>query len=283
LKPIQLHNPIFQTRGVRLHVLPLYLNDPVISGNKPYKLKYNLLDAKKQDQHTILTFGGAFSNHIHATAAACKQAGFKSIGLIRGEQTLPLNSTLSFAKKCGMQIEYLDRETYRKKTSAEFIKKLHQQFGEFYLVPEGASNALGVKGCSEILNDVNSNNFNYICCPWGTGATLQGIGLSLQSNQKALGFSVLKGVSQLQPGLQNESANFQIIGDYHFGGYAKSSPELIRFTEEFEKTTTIPLDPVYTSKMFYGIYDLIQKGFFSPGTRILAIHTGGLKVFPVTF
>jgi len=289
--PIKINNPLFAKHEITLSVLPLYLNHPIISGNKAYKLKYNLQEAKNLRHKTILTFGGAFSNHIHAAAAACKEARFNAIGIIRGEETLPLNPTLSFARQCGMQLHYVDRESYRTKTSPAFLEKLQQQFGEFYLIPEGGSNSPGVQGCTEILSNSDHSQYDLICCPCGTGATLAGISLSLKPNRQALGFAALKGGEFLQaqvaqfreqlgptPSSSSEpTANFKIITDYHFGGFAKTNPELMHFAGQFEKQTAIPLDPVYTAKMMYGIYDLAKKGFFKAGTSLLAIHTGGLQ------
>ncbi len=282
---IELNDPLFTQYGVELFLYPLYLNHPTISGNKWFKLKYNLQEAKKLGQKTILTFGGAWSNHIYATAAACKEFGFSSIGIIRGEPTPELNSVLTFAENCGMQLHFIDRTSYKNKESQVFIRNLHQQFGEFYLVPEGGSNFPGVKGCMEIMNNIG--DFNYVCCSCGTGATLAGITLSLKPDQKAIGFSALKGGEFLkeevnrfrkEQKLEMKSAEEQFIiqTNYHFGGYAKSTSELIDFVKHFERQHTIPLDRVYTSKMMFGIYDLIGKGFFQKGEKIIAVHTGGV-------
>lgn len=303
---VKLSDPLFTEHGVELFVYQLYHTHPTISGNKWFKLKYNLQEAKRLGVNTILTFGGAYSNHIHATAAACKEFGLKSISIIRGERSGTLNSTLTFAESCGMQLHFIDRETYKSKNTEAFVEKLRQQFGKFYLIPEGGSNLLGVKGCTEIMEagswrlEVGKEDFDFVCCACGTGATLAGITLSLKSNQKALGFSVLKGGEFLHkevgkfmmeynqintplPTLKLRQTNpltkgdYNINIDYHFGGYAKVTPQLIEFAKKFEKQHKIPLDYIYTAKMFFGLYDLIHKKDFKKGSKIIALHTGGLQ------
>lgn len=255
-----------------------------MSGNKWHKLKHNLAEARKQGKDTILTFGGAYSNHIYAVAAAGRIFNFNTIGIIRGEEHLPLNPTLSFAKENGMMFYYLDRTTYRKKNSSEIINQLQNIFGDFYLIPEGGTNELAVKGCSDIAKSINIP-FDYICSPCGTGGTLAGLISSLNGNQFALGFAVLKGASflienvnkLLEDSGNTSFRNWEINLDYHFGGYAKMNSELKDFTDKFSSLTKIPIEPIYTGKMFFGIYDLAAKGYFAKGDRIIAIHTGGLQ------
>lgn len=253
---------------------------PYVSGNKFRKLKYNLLEAKKQGYTTILTFGGAFSNHISAVSYAAKEFGFQSIGIIRGEELLDKisdNPTLKFAQVNGMQFEFVSREVYRQKESETFIEKLYEKFGNFYIVPEGGTNELAVKGCEEILTD-QDDIFDYICCAVGTGGTISGIINSSKPHQKVLGFPALKGDfldSEIKKFTQKE--NWELITDYHFGGYAKINEELIAFINKFRDKTHIPLDPVYTAKMCYGVFDLIRKGYFEKDANILLIHTGGLQ------
>ncbi len=251
-----------------------------VSGNKIRKLKYNLLKAKEENHDTILTFGGAFSNHISAVSFACKELGFNSIGVIRGEELsdkIHENPTLAFAKQNEMSFEFVSREDYRKKDSEEFIENLKQKFGKFYLVPEGGTNDLAVKGCEEILTE-QDEKFDYLCTSVGTGGTISGIINASKSHQKVLGFPALKGDF-----LENEIRKFtkndtwKLIKNYHFGGYAKINSELISFINEFKKQTNIPLDPVYTAKMCFGISDMIHKNYFEKGTKILLIHTGGLQ------
>ena len=264
--------------GVMLWIKRDDLIHPQISGNKWRKLKHNIAAAKKQHLETILTFGGAFSNHIAATAAAGQEFNIKTIGIIRGEATTPLNPTLSFATACGMEIHYLDRTSYRKKETASLIKDLKNKFEAFWLIPEGGCNNEGAKGCEEIVSEIDIN-FEYICCPCGTATTISGISQALQSHQKVLGFPALKGGAYLNDTIQALSTkeNYLLFNDYHFGGYAKYKPQLIDFITHFKKTHGIQLDPIYTGKMMYGLYDLIAKGYFKKGTKIIAVHTGGLQ------
>lgn len=253
---------------------------PYVSGNKFRKLKYNLLEAKNQGYNTLLTFGGAFSNHISAVSYAAKEFGFQSIGVIRGEELhdkISENATLSFAQANGMQLEFVSREDYRQKDSESYIEKLRQKFGDFYLVPEGGTNELAVKGCEEILTE-EDDFFDYICCAVGTGGTISGIINSSKSHQKVLGFPALKGDfldSEIKKFTQKE--NWELITAYHFGGYAKINEELISFINKFRDKTHISLDPVYTGKMCFGVFDLIRKGYFEKDANILLIHTGGLQ------
>ena len=255
-----------------------------MSGNKWYKLKYNIEEAKKLGHNTLLTFGGAYSNHIYAVAAAGKVFNLKTIGIIRGEEHLPLNPTLSFAKGQGMEIHYLNRTLYRNKNSTELIDYLKQKFGKFYLLPEGGTNTLAVKGCSEIIDNLNVE-FDYVCCPCGTGGTLTGLIDGLDGKSFALGFAVLKGADFLRENVNlllksvNKASlsNWDIKLDYHFGGYAKFNNQLLEFIEKFSSTTKIPVEPIYIGKMFFGIYDLVQRGYFKKCSKIIAIHTGGLQ------
>ncbi len=251
-----------------------------VSGNKYRKLKYNLLEADTLGYKTLLTFGGAYSNHIAATASAGALLGFKTIGVIRGEElekAINDNPTLSFAKKNGMHFKFVSREDYRNKTSKDFLENLKAEFNDFYLIPEGGTNALAVKGCEEILSD-SDKLFDYICCAVGTGGTISGLVNGSQPNQKVLGFPALKGdfLKEDISKFANKN-NWKLITDYHFGGYAKINTELVSFMNQFKKASGIPLDPIYTSKMLFGIFDLIEQKYFPKGSKILAIHTGGLQ------
>ncbi|KLT68917.1 1-aminocyclopropane-1-carboxylate deaminase [Flavobacterium sp. ABG] len=253
---------------------------PFVSGNKFRKLKYNLLQAKAENQETVLTFGGAFSNHIAAVAYAGKEQGFKTIGVIRGEELLDKidgNPTLRFAQENGMQFEFVSREDYRLKNEISFLENLKQQFGDFYLVPEGGTNELAVKGCEEILTAEDAD-FNYVCCAVGTGGTISGLINSAFPNQKILGFPALKGdflMDEIRIFVKNE--NWSLISDYHFGGYGKINLELVEFINAFFEENKVPLDPVYTGKMVFGVIDMIHKNYFPAHSKILLIHTGGLQ------
>ena len=279
--PLQKVNDSFlEEHRVELYVKREDLIHPHISGNKWRKLKYNLLEAKTQKKDTLLSFGGAFSNHIYALAAAGAEYGYNTIGVIRGKDASPENPTLKFAREQGMILHFVDRGDYKQKEEKKFIQSLKEIYGDFYLIPEGGSNALAVKGCAELLNELTID-YDCLCCPCGTGATLAGICTALPKGKKAIGFSALKGGGYIEKEITALIGagynNYEITYDYHFGGYAKITAELIKFIKSFEERTTIPTDPVYTGKLFYGIYDLIQKNYFKPGERIIAIHTGGLQ------
>lgn len=263
---------LFIKREDRIHTF--------ISGNKYRKLKYNIEAAKKQKCKTLLTFGGVFSNHIAAVASVGKEFGFETIGIIRGEELLEKvtsNPTLKFAQECGMHFKFVSREIYRNKENQDFIQDLKNEFSDFYLLPEGGANVLAIKGCEEILTETDLN-FDYICCSVGTGGTISGLINCSKPSQQILGFSALKGSFLKEDiGKFANKQNWQLLTDYHFGGYAKINEALISFINEFEKNHNVLLDPVYTGKMMFGIFDLIEKGYFSEGSKILAIHTGGLQ------
>ena len=266
--------------GVKLYLKREDKIHLTVSGNKYRKLKYNVLEAKNSGHSKLLTFGGAFSNHILATAAVGKLFDFKTIGIIRGEelQDKKLNSpTLRYAQEEGMYLKFVSRNDYRNKTTPEFIEELEQEFGIFYLIPEGGTNVLAVKGCEEILEEMDQE-FDFICCSVGTGGTISGIINCSQPSQQVLGFPALK-ASFLGEDISKfvSKSNWKLITDYHFGGYAKINTELVTFINRFKKEQHILLDPVYTGKMMFGIFDLINKGYFPKGSRILAIHTGGLQ------
>jgi 1-aminocyclopropane-1-carboxylate deaminase len=266
--------------GISLAIKREDLIHPVVSGNKYRKLKYNIIEAQQRGHAKILTFGGAFSNHIAAVAASGKENGLKTIGIIRGEELatgLSENPTLQFASDCGMQLEFVSREAYRLKNQSAFVAKLHDQYGDFYLLPEGGTNELAIKGCEEILTEPDAD-FDYICCAVGTGGTISGLINSAKPCQQVLGFPALKG-DFLRDEIAKfaKSSNWDLIPGYHFGGYAKVNAQLVDFMNRFYEENGVPLDPVYTAKMVFGVMDLIQKGFFPQGSKILMIHTGGLQ------
>ncbi len=284
--PIQeLKSQLFEQHGVRVLVKREDLNHAFVSGNKWWKLKYNLEEAVRLDHDVLLTFGGAYSNHIFATAAAGKELGLKTIGIIRGEEVLPLNHTLSFAKSCGMKLHYISREAYRKKTESDFIEQLHQEFGNFYLIAEGGTNELAVKGCAEFAEQLNNEiDFDYLCLSIGTAGTMAGMIEGTNSSKYLIGFSSLKGgeflVEEIRRMTSPEKTNWSINSDYHFGGYGKTPSELKNFITEINDIHQLPLDIVYTSKMFFGVLDLIAKGYFKKGSTLLVLHTGGFQGNP---
>lgn len=267
--------------GIELYIKREDKNHHFVSGNKLRKLKYNILQAKEEGKSTLLTFGGAYSNHIAATAAAGQLCGLKTIGVIRGEELfskIDENPTLSFAKKCGMEFLFVTREAYRLKHTDAFQSELFSRFGSAtYIAPEGGTNALAVKGCEEILTP-EDQKFDVICSAVGTGGTISGLINASFSHQMVLGFPALKGefLSDVIK-TYTQKTNWQLIHDYHFGGYAKTSDELIQFLNNFNKKTRISLDPIYTGKMIFAIFALSNKNFFKPNAKILAIHTGGLQ------
>lgn len=281
----QVFLPILEEKKVELFIKREDLIHPLVSGNKFRKLKYNLQEAKKLKKKSLLTFGGAYSNHILATAVAGKIAGFKTFGVIRGDElgknltkTLEENPTLREAEEHGMKFHFVSREIYRQKSSFGFIEKMKNKWGDFYLIPEGGTNFLAVDGCQEILTKEDSQ-FDYICSSVGTGGTISGLIKSLKRHQKVIGFPALKGnfLSEEIKKYTIKNDSWKLRKEYHFGGYAKYNEELIDFINDFKKDTGILLDPIYTGKMVYGILDLIKKDNFKEGTKILAIHTGGIQ------
>lgn len=254
---------------------------PLISGNKFRKLKYNLLEFTRGDYSSILTFGGAYSNHIHAVAAAGKEFGIPTIGIIRGEEVAAKtaeNPTLHFAQQCGMRLHFISRAEYRKKEEADFLASMQEKFNGPLIIPEGGSNEEGIKGAEEILN-TETTGFDHICCAAGTGGTASGLIRSAEKKQKVWVFPALKNADFLDEFIQNHTSNrnYNIISDYHFCGFAKINPQLVSFLNHFKSKFNVPLDPIYTGKMMFGLLDCVQKGKFKKGSRVLAIHTGGLQ------
>lgn len=289
--PVQeFHHADLEKAGVRLMVKREDLNHPFISGNKWWKLKYNLEEAGRLNKKTLLTFGGSYSNHIYATAAAASECNFKSIGIIRGEETLPLNSTLRFATERGMQLHYVSREDYRKKNETDYIQKLHEAFGDFYAIPEGGTNNFALQGCAEFGQALLSIEFDYLCLATGTGGTMAGIIEGIAGKREIIGVSVLKGdflTQEISNLLETYAAykknsipvygNWNVLTSYHHGGYAKVPDALKNFIREMYRQHNLPLDPVYTGKLMWAVLEEVKKGFFKRGSTILALHTGGLQ------
>lgn len=282
---IQITLPFLSEKDVELYVKREDLLHPYISGNKYRKLKYNLQEARNQGKQCLLTFGGAYSNHILATAVAGKEYDFKTVGIIRGEElgvnlekTLSQNATLRQAHQFGMEFLFVTRTAYQQKKNTSFLASLKIKYPNSYIVPEGGTNGLAIKGCEEILS-VLDKNATHIACAMGTGGTVTGIINSSQQNQQVLVFPALKGNWILDEihSLQPNKKNWKVISKYHFGGYAKVPDELITFINQFKKQTNIPLDPIYTGKMMFGLLKMIEDDTFEKGSKILAIHTGGLQ------
>ncbi|MDX8029372.1 pyridoxal-phosphate dependent enzyme [Lentzea sp. BCCO 10_0856] len=283
---LQVPSPLSVIRDDRLtnSGIELYLKrDDLISdeipGNKWRKLKYNIEAARREEHSTLLTFGGAYSNHIRAVASAGVIYGFKTIGIIRGEEHASLNWSLARAEALGMRLEYVDRTTYRNKKTPQFLKSIRQKYGNFYLIPEGGSNDLAVKGCVEIPQEILIP-FDLICCPCGTGGTLAGISMGIKDGQHARGFAALKGasfldqeVSELQRATGSLTHNWRIEQDYHFGGFAKRNAELTNFIHDFSERHGIQLEWTYVAKMMYGIFNLAQRELLKDST-VVAVITG---------
>lgn len=284
VKNQQISGSFLSKKGVELYIKREDEIHPFVSGNKFRKLKYNIYEAIKVRQKTLLTFGGAFSNHILATASAAQMSGLNSIGIIRGDElgkdirkTLASNPTLQKAHGLGMKFHFISREEYRQKSEPSFIDTLRSKFGDFYLIPEGGTNELAIKGCEEIITE-KDNSFDVLAICVGTGGTIAGIINASEAYQNVIGFPVLKG-NFLQKEIQQfvSKTNWKLQPDFHFGGYAKYDETLINFINTFYKEYKIPLDPIYTGKMMFGLFDLIKNDYFRIGTKILAIHTGGLQ------
>jgi 1-aminocyclopropane-1-carboxylate deaminase/D-cysteine desulfhydrase-like pyridoxal-dependent ACC family enzyme len=282
----KLKMPLFEEKQVKVWVKRDDLIHDEVSGNKWRKLKYNVEAFQKGRYDAILTFGGAYSNHILATAKVGSDYQISTIAIIRGEEQLPLNPTLKRSIELGMKIYYISRTEYRKKQTTAFLEKVKEQYGNVYIVPEGGGNKEGVLGCKDIVEEINVD-FDYILTDCGTGATLAGISLALKENQKAIGIPVLKGGDFILDEVKNyyellkedlsKIENIELATKYHFGGYAKHKPSLIGLMRSFYKETGIKTDPVYTGKLFYGLLDLIKTDYFPKGSKIVVVHTGGLQ------
>jgi 1-aminocyclopropane-1-carboxylate deaminase len=277
VKPVV--SPLNLPNKISASVLRLDMVHPVVSGNKWYKLKEYLKEAKEQGKTTIVTFGGAFSNHIVATAAACDLFGFKSVGIIRGERPIILSGTLQDAINYGMHLIFLSREEYKSKSIPEELFNEHPS-DQLYFINEGGYGSLGMLGAASILNEIYTYEYTHFLAAVGTGTTLAGLLQASQNDQQVIGISVMKNnlsldgaVERLAPNRQN----FRILHDYHFGGYAKRTPELLDFMNQWYHLTGIPSDFVYTGKLFFAFNKLISGNFFPPDSNILLIHSGGLQ------
>jgi 1-aminocyclopropane-1-carboxylate deaminase len=269
-------------------VLRLDLIDAYTGGNKLFKLKYNLDEVEKSGYIKMVTFGGAWSNHLAAVATCFEEAVNKKklevIAVVRGEEPAEYSNTLKYCREKGVKLHFVSRAQYKQRNEPGFIHELKAEYGDFYLLPEGGSNELAVKGCREILQYIPID-FNYICCPVGSGGTIAGIASGLKSGQHALGFVALKGTEMIEAQVQHliqmasnsQLSNVQLFHDYHFGGFAKITFELLEFKRRLEIQAGFELDYVYTAKMFYGIENLILHGYFPAGSNIIALHTGGLQ------
>lgn len=271
---------LFPAYQLPVDVLRLDLLHPTISGNKWFKLKEYLRHAKAEEKTTLLTFGGAFSNHIVATAASAQMQGLKSIGIIRGEEPKVLSHTLIAAKSYGMQLFFISREAYKHKAIPEVYRQFNRT--EIYEIPEGGYGNLGMAGAKDILGQFEASSYTHIVSAVGTGTTLAGLIDAAHSHQKIIGIPVLKNIFSLQQEIEDllpveKGPSFELIFDYHFGGYAKQTTGLLAFMNELYQKSGIPTDFVYTGKVFYAVIDLFKKGYFSDQDQVLLVHTGGLQ------
>ena len=283
LQPIS--HPMFTRHKISVQVKRDDQIDKVISGNKWRKLKYNLLHAKAINAKGIITFGGSFSNHIHACALACKQQQLSAIGIIRGEEDNQDNYTLAWAKHWGMQLSFVNRKTYRLRNEKSYLQHLQQQYPDYLIVPEGGSNALALIGMAEVIDELNQQSeFDTLLSPVGSGGTLAGL-ISADKNQhKILGISVLKQdgylvkqVNDLLPEHAKAHTNWQLMSQYHGGGYAKFSAQDAQRIRSFSAVVGIDFEPVYSGKMILALLDLMSTGYFPAHHRIVLLHTGGLQ------
>lgn len=283
-----LNTPITDRRQVRVLLWRDDLLNPALPGNKARKLKYNLLTAKAQGHSALLTFGGAYSNHLAAVAAVGRQQDFATIGLVRGEETLPLNPTLRQCSADGMRLHYLVRAAYRRQAESAFLAELLARFGPAYVLPEGGTNALALHGMAELVADIRAQtDFDALAVPVGTGGTLAGVLLGLAGQGHAVGIAALKGATGLAADVDRLTLaavgiaypNYTLHTDYHFGGYARYSAPLLAFIREFETAHGVLLDPIYTGKLLFGVLDLVARGHFPAGSTVVAVHTGGLQAW----
>jgi 1-aminocyclopropane-1-carboxylate deaminase len=286
-----LQHPLCLEHNVTVDVKRLDLLHPLVNGNKWFKLKYNVERTLATEHQTLVTFGGAWSNHIHATAAACALSGVRAIGIIRGEEPKSYSATLRFAKEQGMELHFVSRLDYEERNTEEFKAWLHNQYGAFHLVPEGGSNYYGVNGCMEILSESDFEKYTHVACACGTGATLAGMMLSSKRDMKFIGFSALKGgeflhdevIKHIEYFLMDKliaeefRQHFIIDSTHHFGGYGKWSDELISFIQQIEREYQLPLDQVYTGKALFGLLKRIESRSIPDNSNILFVHSGGLQ------
>lgn len=287
----EIDEPAARAQGVRLLLWRDDLANPDLPGNKARKLKYNLAEASRLGHDTLLTFGGAYSNHIAAVATAGRLFGLKTIGLIRGDEPAdgaPLNATLTQAAADGMTLHYLDRSSYRQRANPDLIAELRVRFGPAYVLPEGGTNALALRGCAELVAEIQRRTaFDALAVAVGTGGTLAGLLAGLAGQHAAVGVAALKNGGFLRAEIDALTqqatgqifANYSLQTAYHFGGYANYSAELTAFIQKFRERHGVLLDPIYTSKLLFGVLDLIERGHFPRGSTIVAIHTGGLQAW----
>lgn len=285
LSPLQtINHPLFNEKKLTVSIKRDDLIHPIISGNKWRKLKQNLQHAKQQNYRGILSFGGAFSNHIHALAYACQQQELQCLAVIRGEPHYQTNYTLSWAKHWGMQLTFVDRQTYRQRQSDDYLKRLQQQYPDYLIVPEGGSNHLALAGAGEIITELKQQiDYQHLILPVGSGGTIAGIIQADNNQHNILGIAVLKQANYLNQeiqqllGKQSITKNWQLLEQFHDGGYGKFSAQSVQTIQSFYQQTKIPFEPIYSGKMLVALLKLAEQNYFSPGEHIVMLHTGGLQ------
>jgi len=278
----QLDEPLFTQYEVKVWVKRDDLLHPIISGNKWRKLKYCLNHALELNKDTLISMGGAYSNHLHALAYVGKLLNLKTRAFIRGERPKQLNPTLKDLLDWGMELNFVSRSDYRVLRAFKCFDALPDLKPNQYWLPEGGALEFALKGVGECVDEIKIE-YDIICAPCGTGTTLAGIISAVPKEKQVLGFAALKGAGYLNDEIQQQLPSnkklpqWQINLDYHFGGFAKTKPHLQRFMRTFEHKHNIPLETIYSGKMFYALYELIQQNTFKAGSKIIAIHTGGLQ------
>ena len=277
----KLNQQIFSERylnnEIEVFIKRLDLIDPFISGNKLFKLKHNVDRALLEEKNMLITFGGAFSNHILATAAYAKKKNIDCLAIVRGEEYSELNPLLTLAKEYGMNFCFVSRKEYAKRNDNNYISELIRKYKKAFIVPEGGNNKLGVLGAEEIL-ETQDKSFDYIICPIGTGATLSGIVNSSNRSQKVIGINCINDTKDINKNISQKTNknNWEIINEFNFGGFAKFDNLLTEYLKKFKLNYKITLDLNYTAKMLFGFEKLIERRYFQRKSKVLLIHTGGI-------
>jgi 1-aminocyclopropane-1-carboxylate deaminase len=263
---------LFVQKKVSLHVLRLDELHEHVSGNKLFKLHYFLQQVKQENKKGIVTFGGAYSNHLVATAFACQQQNIQAIGIIRGEKPATLSHTLQQCLQFNMQLHFVSRASY-----ASFEAGI---FEDFLAVPEGGFGTIGANGAAHIMNYINHLPYTHVCCAVGTATTLAGLCKQNTTVKNIIAVPAIKNMTDISDRLQQMGVtenNFAVENSFHFGGYAKYTNELLNFMNWFYQISQVPTDFVYTGKLMYTIFKMIDADYFDKGSNIICIHTGGLQ------
>lgn len=280
--PVQeIHHPLLEQKKIKLSIKRDDLLHPIISGNKWRKLKYNLIHMKNKGCNSFVTFGGAFSNHLYASAMACKTFNLEGHAIIRGPELDKHNPTIKMALACGMHLHVIDRKTYRLRHDDTYLKTLQTEFPSSFLIPEGGTNTAALYGVAELARSLPLSD--YVVCATGSGGTVAGLAKGCPSSTNVIGIAVLKQADYLNQEISklltdsHSGASWQLLTNHHYGGYGKFTDDVWTFCQLMKKAYLLPLEPIYTGKMLFAIWQLISQDYFPKGTRIMAIHTGGLQ------